>query len=167
MFYLSVILYWFKVPHWVRGNESAVMISPRYHPMAMLGLGSSIGTPPEGVTADVLVVTSFDDLKAKASKVCMVEGAHLFVLVHLDKSMIFRILFFFFYLRYHMICMTKTWGDISHVTILLSCIYISMNYLLSKTQTWLKTICVRVLVAVSNFTIWCQYSRLGWLCFKN
>lgn len=84
------------------------MISPRYHPMAMLGLGSSIGTPPEGVTADVLVVTSFDDLKAKASKVCMVEGAHLFVLVHLDESMIFRILFFFFYLRYHMICMSKT-----------------------------------------------------------
>lgn len=49
--------------------------------MAMLGLGSSIGTPPEGVTADVLVVTSFDDLKAKASKVCMVEGGHLSVLV--------------------------------------------------------------------------------------
>lgn len=71
------------------------MISPRYHPMAMLGLGSSIGTPSEGVTADVLVVTSFDDLKAKASKVCMVEGGHLFVLVHLDESMIFRILIFF------------------------------------------------------------------------
>ncbi|XP_022332112.1 carboxypeptidase Q-like [Crassostrea virginica] len=57
-----------KVPHWVRGNESAVMISPRYHPMAILGLGSSIATPPEGITADVLVVTSFDDLKAKASQ---------------------------------------------------------------------------------------------------
>lgn len=57
-----------QVPHWVRGNESAVMISPRYHPMAMLGLGSSIGTPSDGITADVLVVTSFDDLKAKASK---------------------------------------------------------------------------------------------------
>lgn len=42
--------------------------------MAMLGLGSSIGTPPEGVTADVLVVTSFDDLKAKASKVCVLGG---------------------------------------------------------------------------------------------
>lgn len=59
-----------QVPHWVRGNESAVMISPRYHPMAILGLGSSIATPPEGITADVLVVTSFDDLKAKASQVC-------------------------------------------------------------------------------------------------
>lgn len=47
--------------------------------MAMLGLGSSIGTLPEGVTADVLVVTSFDDLKAKASKVCMVEGAFFFL----------------------------------------------------------------------------------------
>lgn len=63
--------------------------------MAMLGLGSSIGTPSEGVTADVLVVTSFDDLKAKASMVCMVDGGHSIVLVHLDESMIFRILFFF------------------------------------------------------------------------
>lgn len=95
------------------------MISPRYHPMAMLGLGSSIGTPPEGVTADVLVVTSFDDLKAKASKVCMVEGAHLFVLVHLDESMIFRILFFFLftvpYDLYEELIVTigKTGGDIS------------------------------------------------------
>lgn len=73
------------------------MISPRYHPMAMLGLGSSIGTPPEGVTADVLVVTSFDDLKAKASMVCMVDGGHSIVLVHLDESMIFRIVFFFLF----------------------------------------------------------------------
>ncbi|XP_048733774.1 carboxypeptidase Q-like isoform X2 [Ostrea edulis] len=55
-----------QVPHWVRGNESAAMVSPRYHSMSILGLGSSIGTPPEGITADVLVVTSFDDLKAKA-----------------------------------------------------------------------------------------------------
>ncbi|XP_062607867.1 carboxypeptidase Q-like [Saccostrea cucullata] len=57
-----------QVPHWVRGEESAVMLSPRYHPMAILGLGSSIGTPEDGITADVLVVTSFDDLKAKASQ---------------------------------------------------------------------------------------------------
>lgn len=75
------------------------MISPRYHPMAMLGLGSSIGTPPEGVTADVLVVTSFDDLKAKASKVCVlgVGGGrcHLLVHVHLVENIIFRLLNFF------------------------------------------------------------------------
>ena len=34
----------------------------------MLGLGGTIGTPPSGITADVLVVTSFDDLKARAAE---------------------------------------------------------------------------------------------------
>lgn len=75
--------------------------------MVMFGLGSSIGIFFEGVIVDVLVVIFFDDFKVKVSKVCMVEGVYLFVFVYLDESMIFRILFFFFYLRYYMICMIK------------------------------------------------------------
>jgi carboxypeptidase Q len=56
------------VPHWVRGAESAEMLLPRPHRLPMLGLGGSIATPPEGVTAEALVVKSFADLKEHAAE---------------------------------------------------------------------------------------------------
>ena len=55
------------VPHWIRGEESLQLISPRTLRLHMLGLGSSIGTPAEGITAPVVVVSSFDDLKLRAA----------------------------------------------------------------------------------------------------
>ncbi len=56
------------VPHWVRGEESAELILPRYRKLPMLGLGGSIATPPGGIRAQVLVVGSFDELTARADE---------------------------------------------------------------------------------------------------
>jgi carboxypeptidase Q len=57
------------VPHWVRGEESAEIVEPVPRRMAMLGLGGSVGTEPEGITAEAIVVKNYDELEANASKV--------------------------------------------------------------------------------------------------
>jgi carboxypeptidase Q len=56
------------VPRWVRGGESAELVSPTPGPLPMLGLGGSIGTPPEGLTAPVLVVTNFAELASRTNE---------------------------------------------------------------------------------------------------
>ncbi len=55
------------VPHWVRGRESLTMTLPREADVPMLGLGGSIGTSAQGITAEVLVVSSFEELTKRAA----------------------------------------------------------------------------------------------------
>lgn len=56
------------VPHWVRGAESLQLLAPRLQPMRVLGVGGTPSTPAEGITADVLVVTDFAELKRKSAE---------------------------------------------------------------------------------------------------
>jgi carboxypeptidase Q len=57
------------VPHWVRGAESLELTSPVTRSLTMLGLGNSVGTPPAGITAEAVVVRSFDELDALGERV--------------------------------------------------------------------------------------------------
>jgi carboxypeptidase Q len=57
-----------KVPHWVRGQESLEIVAPHPSALVMLGLGNSIGTPPQGIEADLLVVRSWQELEAAGAK---------------------------------------------------------------------------------------------------
>jgi Peptidase family M28 len=52
------------VVHWVRGKESATLLAPVQKPLTMIGLGMSVGTPAEGITGDVVVADTFDELIA-------------------------------------------------------------------------------------------------------
>ena len=71
---LQVTLQPAKVPHWVRGEASAELLDYPGHPegivqhLVLTTLGGSVATPKGGLTAPVLVVHSFDDLKAHAAE---------------------------------------------------------------------------------------------------
>ncbi len=58
-----------KVTNWVRGRESLEIVAPRRHELVMLGLGNSVGTPADGLEAELLIVRSFQDLAAAGSRV--------------------------------------------------------------------------------------------------
>jgi carboxypeptidase Q len=64
-----------KVPHWVRGQETGELVDYRGRPagisqrVVLTALGGSGATPAAGLTAPVIVVSSFDELKARAGEV--------------------------------------------------------------------------------------------------
>ncbi|MCB9679911.1 MAG: M20/M25/M40 family metallo-hydrolase [Alphaproteobacteria bacterium] len=65
---LTVTLEPVTVPRWTRGTETAALMAPLSALMQVLALGGSVSTPANGLDAEVLVVTSFDDLAAHAAE---------------------------------------------------------------------------------------------------
>ena len=58
------------VPHWVRGEESAALVQfpgmaeGTTQKVVLCALGGSVATPNDGITADVVAVKNFEELKA-------------------------------------------------------------------------------------------------------
>ncbi|RMF57515.1 MAG: M20/M25/M40 family metallo-hydrolase [Calditrichaeota bacterium] len=68
-----IILQPVKVPRWVRGEvEAATIVSStrvNWRPLRVAALGGSVGTPPEGITAPVIEVQNFEELKSLGERV--------------------------------------------------------------------------------------------------
>lgn len=56
------------VQTWIRGKESATLLFPRRQNLPILGLGNSVGTSEDGITAEVLTVKSFDELNERSAE---------------------------------------------------------------------------------------------------
>ncbi len=57
------------VPRWLRGEESLELIRPVSQKLSLLGLGNSVATPAAGITAEAVVVRSFDELDTLGEQV--------------------------------------------------------------------------------------------------
>lgn len=55
-----------KVPHWVRGNVATLTLNGQ--PLAVCALGGSVGTPPDGLEAEVVEVKSLDEASKLGTK---------------------------------------------------------------------------------------------------
>jgi carboxypeptidase Q len=80
-----------SVPHWVRGEETGSLLSwPGMTPattqkIVLTALGGSVATPAAGLTAEVLVVNSFADLKALPDSA--IKGKIVLFNEHFDKHL--------------------------------------------------------------------------------
>ncbi|HEY2509765.1 MAG TPA: M20/M25/M40 family metallo-hydrolase, partial [Polyangiaceae bacterium] len=71
-----------KVPVWQRGVETASIVAPLHHTLAVTALGWSGATPPKGLEADVLRFDSLAALKAADAKAAAGKIVFLDVKMH-------------------------------------------------------------------------------------
>ncbi|HYS56469.1 MAG TPA: M20/M25/M40 family metallo-hydrolase [Thermoanaerobaculia bacterium] len=57
------------VPHWVRGAEYGRLVSHRNQHIILTALGGSVATPGRGIAAEVIEVSSYDELKSLGPKI--------------------------------------------------------------------------------------------------
>lgn len=62
--FANVTLEEFEMPTWVRGHESASIISPYPQNLTLTALGNSASTSDEGIEAEVVYFPTLDDLRA-------------------------------------------------------------------------------------------------------
>jgi carboxypeptidase Q len=79
------------VPHWVRGEETASLVQfpgqaeNTTQKIVLCALGASVATPAEGITAEVIAVKNFDELKSLSRD--KVAGKIVLFDYHFDKQM--------------------------------------------------------------------------------
>ena len=74
------------VPHWVRGVERASLVSHHDQNLVLTALGGSVATPASGITADVIEVTSYEQLEKLGRG--LIAGKIVFYNAAMDMSLV-------------------------------------------------------------------------------
>lgn len=74
------------VPHWVRGAERGHLVSHHNQNLVLTALGGSVATPAGGITADVVEVTSFEQLEQLGRE--KIRGKIVFYNKGMDMSLV-------------------------------------------------------------------------------
>jgi carboxypeptidase Q len=72
------------VPHWERGECRAEITAPWPQSLVAAALGGSVGTPPEGIEAEVVTAGSIDEMKALGE--ARVRGKIVFFRGHMERA---------------------------------------------------------------------------------
>jgi Zn-dependent M28 family amino/carboxypeptidase len=71
-------------PRWERGAEHGELVAPRREPLALAALGGSVGTPPEGLEADVVEMTSLEAIDR--ADPAAIKGKIVFYYVKMERT---------------------------------------------------------------------------------
>ena len=72
------------VPRWIRGEARAEIAAPWPQPLAVVALGGSVGTPAEGLEAELVPLATLDELKAQPRE--RIEGRIVFFTARMERS---------------------------------------------------------------------------------